>query len=717
MESEYIIPDVPDGEEFEMPPVAPKRVRRRSKSSRGASLLEDEDRTSHAASSLPAEEAPPHIDIGDMGGYASVVKPVPIKPDRPRKPKPARPPPPGRRKKSSGSKLSHFFSLPRKPPPLRPIRNYSTLGPSRPPRRERVDEPRFMAQYDQSEPYNEIEGEDADQLPQEGSQDSSRDLQSGDIIEKMKGRPLPPPPRPPRKSKEGRDTLSQFGEEDMGEVQEDVALAALRDDVFYSQKGSVSSLQHERLRAEAMNMAQKMSLDPEEITVSMQTDPLIDEYCEDLVDGEPLKELVRTIELEERGKLPKEEEKPDQSLFYPKERSAPTAEPRPREEEIIESAVLGRLVCRSEASPESTVLEQEARKSPAITKSKTPPVEIITERIIERHIPYHVGPDENTEVELLRTQRLQVSELDVERLNVGELQAQKILVSDIDGVSMQLAELTSKSGNLVVSGIELPPGFVQELYDARPSQPTHVILECSSTQTVEEPQQVSVAAMEEETQKQERSQAISGTQPQEGIPASQAQATFFPPAAQQYGGPQFGSLSMAPPGMHFVPAGSYMETYQEYSPPVPPPPRMSSRQRARELESEDEVVGVVPRRRRHLAKPVSRYSSDEEEEEEPVGRGTPQFHAPSRRHGVKSSDVPAVELARQLLQRLEVTPAGRWVRRAWAVVAPSSEERRRDLQTALCVLLVLLALLILLGFGSGKTFHHHHWDYYFPPPI
>ncbi|XP_063228930.1 uncharacterized protein LOC134534396 [Bacillus rossius redtenbacheri] len=723
MESDYIIPDASDEEQLEVPPVAPKRTRRKSKSSYGASLMEDEDRTSHGASSLPAEEGPPQFDFVDFAGYASVVKPVPIKPERPKKAKPLRPPPPGRRKKTNGSKLTHFFSLPRKIPPHRPVRNYSTVGPSRPPRQERFSEFSYIEQYGQSEPYIKIEGGDADQTCQEESFDSNRDLQSGVVIEKMKGRPLPPPPRPPRKNKEGRDTTSQFDEEealeppDTREDLENMALAALKDNVLFSQKGSIDSLQYNKIeveRAKETSKAYQTSVEPEEVTVSTQTDPTMEDYSEDLVEEKRSYEQVQASTEEIPEKLLDTLEKPDVMLFHTKEVSTLSPDSWRQDEEIIESAVLGRLVCRSETSPESTLIEPEGNKPRSVPKSRTPSREKRSETVKEPHHSVHVSPDENTEVELLHAQRLHVSELDVDRLNVGELQAQKILVSDIDGVSMQVAELTSKSGNLVVSGLELPPGFMQELCDARTTTPTHIIMECSSTQTSAPPDESKPAGVPpstDENETQERTHAFPAQQPPatDGNLTAQMQANAFPPTAAQSYGFTLPAQGLHPaPGMHFVSLGSYVpgpEVYQEYVPPVPPPPRVSSRARAPVLESEDEAPPPA-RRRRHHAKPLSRYSSDEEE------------HVPfGRRHGPRPADTSVSELVRCLLQQLESLPAGRWLRRAWQAVCPRTEERRHDLQTALCVLLVGVALLILLGFGSGKTFHHHHWDYYFPPPL
>lgn len=234
---DYIIPRAaPDGQ-TELPPVPPTRGRRPG--SRGTSLA-DEDRTSRGAESLPSErdldnDLPDdthneddrhddiHIDIR-VDDYAFVDKTAPRspppKPDRPRRPKPPRPPAPGRRAKRAPPQTTagrlhtwsrQFFSLPTRrsgkqaakqdkqtPVPVRPARNYSTLGPARPPRSRRGS--RHTAVYTTA--YLEIQ----DHVQDEGrslatdSHESRADLQSGEVISRMKDRPLPAPPRPPRKT-------------------------------------------------------------------------------------------------------------------------------------------------------------------------------------------------------------------------------------------------------------------------------------------------------------------------------------------------------------------------------------------------------------------------------------------------------------------------------------------------------------------------------------
>ncbi|XP_069700882.1 uncharacterized protein [Periplaneta americana] len=860
MEPDYIIPAAPP-EDFELPPEPPRRGRR--KSSRGTSLA-DEDRTSRGASSLPSErdhavdDFPCDLSLPEIPGYAAVEKPT----TKPRRSKAARPSAPGRRKRSTNGHqraYPHFYSLPHRPPPIRPLRNYSTLGPSRPPRKQRVIAPDDVDR--KSESYIEIEdsGLEHTSLVEE-SQGSTRDLQSGDIVERMKGRPLPPPPRPPRKGRDTRDMQDEFDDEqapvykdeETEEIEEpEVAteevepLGALSDTIFYARPG-VTTYDEEKLEElptpeETKEMSpfelekEERELSPdlletkvreispvslelpvEEVTVATQTDPLPDDVC------------VVTAE----------------------------------EEVAVTHATIGTETMSWRPSPPKT---SEFGQQTIPQRPPTPP----PPTVIEKPIPYYVMPDPDTEIEL-KAQKLQVSELDVERLNVGELQAQKILVSDIDGVSLQVAELTSKSGNLVVSGLELPPGFLQELYDSLPipappppapapafsthsaamaeppvtiSQPPSQHSESvtasqtpQSTLPVQSPSEsVSQVPSESTSSSQVASESVSPSQipsqsaspsqrpsesisppqrPSESIPPSQSPPESIPPSQSpsesiapsqspsesvppSQSPSEFIALSQSPsesippsqsPSNSIAPSQSPSESIpppqspsesapppqnpseasaplQAPSPPrvpaptrpapsipvsatiplqsiinpnlvttldglhsyipdyIPPQVRIPSRSRShvqRELESEEEMISLMHtpssrRRRHHLSKPVSRYSSDEEEEEEEYS----SFRPPSRRpHSSSRGAEPSVsDLSRQLLHACQGVTM-RALHQLVQYVAPQvreGEDKRRDLQIALCILLVLVAGLILLGFGSGKTYHHHHWDYHFPP--
>ena len=447
MEPDYIIPAAPP-EDFELPPEPPRRGRR--KSSHTTSLV-DEDRTSRGASSLPSEreniaiDLPRDLSLPEIPGYAAVEKPF----TKPRRSKAQRPSAPGRRKRLNGHPRTypHFYSLPHRAPPARPLRNYSTLGPSRPPRKHKT----FALEDEQkSEPYIEIE----DDIMESLSHGSARDLQSGDIIERMKGRPLPPPPRPPRKGRESREMQGEVTEgqvqmyqdekekEETDEAEEpfDVStmetLDAFSDKIFYAHP-AVTSYDDEKL--EEVLATETKVLSTSEFGRDEKEPPLI----------------IQEAKIRETSPM---------SLEIPVEEVSVATQTDPLPDDIC--VVTGddeELIRNANASTGTTgwIPLQQTTEFGQQTIPESPPLPTV----IEKPIPYYVMPDPDTEIEL-KAQKLQVTELDVERLNVGELQAQKIVVSDIDGMSLQVAELTSKSGNLVVSGLELPPGFLQDLYDS-----------------------------------------------------------------------------------------------------------------------------------------------------------------------------------------------------------------------------------------------------------
>ncbi|XP_043248165.1 bromodomain-containing protein 4 [Colletes gigas] len=181
-------------EEYMEPgPVPPKRRSR----SRGTSVAQDEDRTSHGAESLPeadyAEEEIPPDDLEfarDLSGYAIVEKR-----DKPARPPP--PPPPQRRKRDK------FATTPRPiTAPKRPQRAYSTLGPAKTRDGEMLAESFPFAvtlEPEQSAGYVEVDSDDAEQ----------KDLRSSEVLSKMQGRPLPAPPRPPRFRKDHHQTTME----------------------------------------------------------------------------------------------------------------------------------------------------------------------------------------------------------------------------------------------------------------------------------------------------------------------------------------------------------------------------------------------------------------------------------------------------------------------------------------------------------------------------
>ncbi|KAJ8973087.1 hypothetical protein NQ317_009178 [Molorchus minor] len=208
------------------PPQRPIRMRSHTSSqSIITSTWDDESlKTENFDNQTPCVEEPCTREIVDYMGYAII--------DKQKVRDPPLPPPraPQRHKRSVKDK---FFTVPRpakgSDSPVRPLRNYSTLSQTK-----RNTEP---ATYENKENIDIMQYIESD--------DSNRNLQSGEILNKMKDRPLPAPPRPPRKSKPLQDITS---------------------------KENISEISDEECKA-----------DFEEIEVSTQTEPLPEDFiCEEV---------------------------------------------------------------------------------------------------------------------------------------------------------------------------------------------------------------------------------------------------------------------------------------------------------------------------------------------------------------------------------------------------------------------------------------------------
>ncbi|XP_022212834.2 LOW QUALITY PROTEIN: uncharacterized protein LOC111067830 [Drosophila obscura] len=209
------------------------------------------------------------IDMLESDGYA-VVRKEPL-------PKPT---PPARRKKFTRSPGERFATLPsirgsrgspppaRPPPPQQYIPTEDSPSPLVPRRRSAasLDEiPQMMikSNYEtQKQQQPEKEEDDYEEPGALERPESPRsNLQSGEVINKMKFRPLPAPPRPPR---EKRSTRAGSNALDSYEDSEQVASSSQADS--YDQQGEF------------------------EVEVSTQTDPLPDDFvCEEFEITEDMK--------------------------------------------------------------------------------------------------------------------------------------------------------------------------------------------------------------------------------------------------------------------------------------------------------------------------------------------------------------------------------------------------------------------------------------------
>lgn len=745
----------------EIPPVAPLRKSR----SRGTSLADD-DRTSRGADSLilpdddeahhthhveredvdeeimiddeeikeeSIEEEEPYKEVeplttkeplqtaekvADYSGYAVVSKD---------KKKPPRPPPPPHQHfhfqsqldsiKNTGKQI--FFTYPRraikslhKQPPARPVRNYSTLGPVRPPRKNRVfRQPLYMT---------------GDNLGQQDSfVDKERDLQSGDIVNRMKGRPLPPPPRPPRKTKdfdnfiesETTDTIPtetiiatteiEIEKDFEPEIEDRLSYLKAKKDKFFStlsKYSPLSSAKNEENKREEItqtsgegqtNTSQQTSFDFGD--VSIQTDPLpkgciiIDqeieeteeililpdktkeyaEYKDDRSISEDVnkrrlsdKQEIKTIESIQRNEE-SERESPETNIFQhalerveaargvlkeARERVIPgSTSSLDDRRPVEEKESLIVRVSQTEALPTSD-------RSDEVEKEGTPP-------------PLPVRPLYTKPIPVSFPDKLHLSELEVDTLNVSEIQANKIKVSEIESTCIEVTELTSRGGNLTLNGIELPPDFISNI----------------------------VAQVAAQQSQQQQPQIIPSPQPlipsRESTPQRQMRRVLTPPPS---------ILVHTTSEQVSLPELKMPETDGTEHLPQPKTTRSKGRKLQTRVidDSEDELASTLTQRRAQETKKKSEEKSE-----------------------LKSDDSLGPRLTQassgQLLGRLfsiwqdhVVQGAGTFVQGVNSLFPEG--EKRRDAQIAAVILLILITGLILVGFGFDNSVHHHHWDY-LPP--
>lgn len=299
--------------------------------------------------------------------------------------------------------------------------------------------------------------------------------------------------------------------------------------------------------------------------------------------------------------------------------------------------------------------------------------EISTE-VIERRPDLTVDTTSKSEIEVLKTNRLQVSNLDVENLNVSQLQANSIKVSEVDGMAMQVKELNSKSGNLVVTGIDIAPTIIQEIIGRLTPTNVHSTAQIS-TQTDEPYEQPS----------EEKKETVQEFQLNQD----------FPPTAIQID-----------PSLYFS-QNPYMQQGLYYPHPASIPPASFYTLRPPDLSEEEVQVQTIPKqtRRRHIPK---KESTSEEEQQEIVTR--------HRRVGTRSPEPSIHEITGQLVQACS-NSVQRNIRHIWNAIKTktNTEERKREIQIALIVLLVFTAGLIMIALSDNKTVHHHHWEFFNPP--
>lgn len=287
-------------------------------------------------------------------------------------------------------------------------------------------------------------------------------------------------------------------------------------------------------------------------------------------------------------------------------------------------------------------------------------------------------------LEVLPTQtgRLHVSQLEVDNLSVNALQAGRILVSDLQAISLNSRDLECRSGNLVVRGIELPAGFLEELVDrVRDSERQHVIAH----------------------NVQEAPKEVPNEEPPMDEPIDTSKEppppTRPPPPTQPFDPSEYAPYSIPPPSFYQLrdPSDDTMDVLLR--PPQSP---------------------TIPRRRRH-----HRHHRDEEatsEEEYSRERRRSHHESTTRQpHGDSAVPPPSIaDLSGQLIRACgsAIGRAGASVVAAIRASGHKDENgNQQDVNVGLVILIVIIAVLMMLGMGGGpgRAVHTHHWDYFNPP--
>lgn len=305
------------------------------------------------------------------------------------------------------------------PPPCRPARAYNTLGPSRP-RRRRVP--------DREHEYGDVSddgGAKDDRRRSMGARSSSLDdgtaadgpakaaaLSSGDVIEKMKFRPLPSPPPPPRCKTKATD-LGTAAEPHRGRRRNtDSALvpfldqretsATLSDHDFFADvsRALLASAAANAVRADAPGT-------DDEVSVGVQTDPLPDGY--------ELDDLESCCSAESDG---------------------PTSR----------GSLLAAATAERPASRVSTATEYVDRPTSSMSTNAV-------------QNGYTIAPDHGMRAVagVIRAQRISVNELKVGKMTVAHIHGQRMGVDDVSGSSLKVGQLVAAAGVVMA-----PPPSLRE---------------------------------------------------------------------------------------------------------------------------------------------------------------------------------------------------------------------------------------------------------------
>lgn len=371
-----------------------------------------------------------------------------------------------------------FCSVPRKlkNKPTKSTRNYHTIGPTRPPRKKNLTD-------EEKENIDIIQYIEIDEDRNIKSGDEDRKLKSGEVIQKIQNRPLPAPPRPPRKTR----TLDDEEHEDINPINEneDINLINRQEGTHLINEQETINLINEKEDIHLIN--EKEDINPineheditkllehiEETEVSTQTDPLPDDFiCEEVVQEETDK--IITPSVARKNEINKKLEEINTKLITPT-RYSYDEETITHGQLVVEPLNGAKILPDLEYSPKERIVpidkDLEESDIPESFHQLADPIDNKETRVEDNKQNKENNQKNITiepiipNLELIKTQKLQISDLDIDRLTVNELVANKIIVSEIESGNIVTNSISSQSGSLQVGEIGLDSAVIQKIIE------------------------------------------------------------------------------------------------------------------------------------------------------------------------------------------------------------------------------------------------------------
>lgn len=445
---------------------------------------------------------------------------------------PPRPPPPIYAP-TSASSYSYIYTVPRRKKaistsvsPERPPRTYCTIRPHRPPRKQRPRTPNELAfqsaDHSQSNLVRRHSFSGVDEAKDE------RNLQSAPVVERMRARPLPAPPRMKRhrsRSPPHKPPRSRTSSLKRPSSHQTTAPCAPNEETAPLERETVQPVSSVDEYEPIENPDQV-----EEISIGIQTDPL-PEYEESVAMAEPNgAQLDATLSFSEinnnRYDHHEEVHAPANDRLVHRQDVTVTSpigvQPTPTEhDEAPCPQIIWSAATSPDPDPVTLLVSEPVLPEEFIPESKTDshqqgdrvPQNIDSMNNTSRKTSVHEREDEMDSfsqvppyfhrslaplppIHIDFPTRLQLADLDVERLNVREVMADRLVVSSVDTNSLQVCQMTTSNatGQLMFNigpGVTIP--FLGNLREVEPvsadrqmsQPPTSVILPAEVPSTPE----------------------------------------------------------------------------------------------------------------------------------------------------------------------------------------------------------------------------------------